>query len=153
MDDARPPTRRSLPDPTAPDFEALRLYWDTQWSRISQLENQRLHVSNFIVAGTSVTLGLLVAADGLSAYQVAAVTLGVCAANLIAGWHSLKTASWIHAHHRRARLLLEENWAYLASVRDRVRRPPDRDPVTYFQIGLHLLQCVIALALATSAIA
>jgi len=136
------------------DPETLRMYWALQWERNAQLEEQRLGVSNFVIAGSVVGLGIFAVGDA-SPIVAWILALAVALSNVFALVHSLRSESWARLHKARARQLLEDNWAYLkelqATVDEGRGRPHGAHAVSRrlgMQIFIHLTLVLAAVALA-----
>lgn len=102
------------------DAEMLRMYWHTQWERVAKLEENRLQVSNFVVAASIVALGLVLGANKGSAWVVGITCVGVVLANLSAAWHCDRTERSVRMHRARSDDLLQHFWPYLFELRLRV---------------------------------
>lgn len=132
------------------DPETLRIYWLAQWDRIARLEDQRLQFSNFVFAGSVVAIGLN-ATSATSVRTAVVVAAVVATTNLIAWLYNWRSDNWLHMHHRRANLLVEENWAYIDELKDRAGRPAGRRPLhghtAHTHRALHLVLAVAAIGL------
>lgn len=88
------------------DAETYRAYYLLQYERIAQHEGQRLQVSNFVVAGSVVGLGV-VATDpshlSTAAFFVPIAIVLVNALAIVYAWNSRK---WVKFHQSRARAVL-----------------------------------------------
>jgi hypothetical protein len=137
------------------DPETLRLYWRLQWDRNAQLEEQRLSVSNFVVAGSVVALGIFAAtpaATGLTAWLLA---IAVAVSNVLAAIYSNRSEQWARLHKARASKLLTENWGYLAELQKRVEieRPRPHNSTSparrqNLQLWIHIVLALVAIGLA-----
>lgn len=103
-----------------PDMEMLRLYWHAQWERVAKLEENRLHLSNFVVAASIVSMGLTIATERSFAWIVALVGGAVVLSNLTAIWYCDRTERSIRMHLARSDVLLQEYWPYLYDLKVRV---------------------------------
>lgn len=97
------------------DPETLRMYWQVQLERNAQLEDQRLGVSNFVVAGSVVALGIF-SVNEIPSLTATVLGAAVVLANLLAAVFSQRSEKWARLHKARAKRLLQENWPYLADL-------------------------------------
>jgi hypothetical protein len=137
------------------DPETLRVYWLAQWDRVARLEDQRLQFSNFVVAGSVVAIGLN-ATSATSISTAVVVAAMVATTNLIAWLYNWRSDRWLRMHHRRANLLIEENWAYIDHLKDRAGRPTGRRPLhghtAHMHRALHLVLMVSAIGLTVATV-
>jgi hypothetical protein len=145
----------SVPPPPGQDPETLRAYWLNHRQRSTELEQQRLQVSNFVVASSVVALGIVAATNAPNTAVVVVVGLAVALFNLMAWAYSWQSDRWSHYYSARAQHLLEGNWLYLknleAEVRESVKRPHDSH--NWFrreqlQIYLHVILAIASIVLA-----
>lgn len=129
------------------------MYWASQWERNSQLEDQRLSVSNFVVAGSVVALGIFAAGSTASTATAWILASAVAAANLVALGYSARSEQWARLHKARARWLVEDNWDYLADLQERVDNATSRPHGPKSPSRRLALQTLIHLLLAGAAIA
>lgn len=143
----------SVPEPGR-EPETLRLYWQIQWERNAQFEDQRLQVSNFVIAASTIAVGLIAAGGDTKRSTVWLVAVAVAVSNVLATMYSMRSAQWARFHKARADRLLEDNWGYLADLQSHVSRPHHGDDLTrreMLQRGIHIILAVIAIGLATMA--
>ncbi|MDO8362771.1 MAG: hypothetical protein Q7V88_07730 [Actinomycetota bacterium] len=95
------------------------MYWESQWTRNSEFEDQRLQVTNFVVAASVVALGAMAVAAASERWMLVVVGISVLLANLMALSYSFRSAQWARVHKQRARLVLEENWPYFVGLQER----------------------------------
>jgi hypothetical protein len=105
--------------PDSQDEETLRMYWTAQWERNGQLEEQRLQVSNFVIASSMIGLGLFVSSGALKLTVALTACLAIGLSNVMAIVYSWRSAQWARVHKKRARLLLEDKWPYLHEIQQR----------------------------------
>lgn len=134
------------------DAETLRMYWQDQWERNGQLEDQRLQVSNYVTAASVIALGIF-AASSPSSRLVWFATIAILVANVAAAAYSVRSEQWARLHKARARLVLRENWAYLADlqVRSDGSRPHGRSSLTRrlsLQLSVHVVIALASIGLA-----
>ena len=95
------------------------MYWLAQWQRNAELEDQRLQVSNFVIAASVVGLGLLAASETAGDLALRTVGAAVALSNVMAIVYSGRSAQWARVHKQRARLLLEREWPYFDTLQER----------------------------------
>jgi hypothetical protein len=143
----------SVPPPLpGQDPETLRAYWLHHGQRGAELEQQRLQVSNFVVASSVVALGIVAATDAPNRAVVIVVGLAVALFNLMAWAYSWQSDRWSHYYSERAKRLLEENWQYLVDLeaRVRVKRPHEAHDLLrreQVQIYLHVILAIASIVL------
>ncbi len=139
--------------------EPLLAYWESQWRRNAELEDQRLQVTNFVVAASVVAIGAAAVSPPTERWLLIVVGLAVAGANVMALAYSRRSAQWARVHKQRARLVLKENWPYLFDLQERayhVKLGKGRDsPLPnaghspfrreMIQRGIHALLAVLAI--------
>lgn len=82
-------------------------YYLLQSQRQSQHETNRLTVSNFILAGSLVALGLAFSSKYVSSFQLTVLLVAVVAVNLLAMLYAARSRTWVKVHQARANHALE----------------------------------------------
>jgi hypothetical protein len=82
------------------------VFWEAQWRRNSEFEDQRLQMTNFVVAASVVALGAMAASIATDRWLLFVVGGRIFAANVMAAGYSFRSAQWARVHKQRARLVL-----------------------------------------------
>lgn len=82
-------------------------YYLLQSQRQSQHETNRLTVSNFILAGSLVALGLAINSKYASGVQLMSLVISVVAVNLLAILYARRSRIWVKVHQTRANYALK----------------------------------------------
>jgi hypothetical protein len=98
------------------DAETLRLYWQVQLERNAQLEEQRLSVSIFVVAGSVVAIGIFASQTVSTRSTMWLVASAIVRVNVFALIYSIRSEQWARFHKERARRLADENWPYFPEL-------------------------------------
>jgi hypothetical protein len=99
-------------------------YYELQFERVAAFESYRLQVSNFVLAGSVVAIGLLATPSGKNADTRVAfvVCLALLLVNLLAMIFSANARRWVKVHQMRAKEALDVLSPGLASIKRDVDR-------------------------------
>ena len=101
--------------------EYVRMYYEHQYDRIAQLEQQRLSITSIVITLSTVALTFGFSdAKELNLITGIGLPIVVFASNLLAIAHILRSADWIELHRNRAKQVLE---LYARDVFERVDKP------------------------------
>lgn len=128
----------------------LMAYYEHQYDRMTQLENQRINISNITVTLSvlALTFGFNMAI-GFAQIVGYALLATMIIANLFALAYISKSRSWISTHRKRAKGILEacagELWKFdIETHGEYVRWLPGRGRI---QMYLHVLLLIVAIVL------
>jgi hypothetical protein len=127
------------------------MYWQLQWERNAQLEEQRLSVSNYVIGASVVALGIFSVTTATSSLAAYVLAIAVAVTNVLAIVYGLRSEQWARMHKNRARSLLEANWQYLRDLQVDIPRPHNGEtPLRRlgFQVWIHVVIAVAAVVLA-----
>lgn len=137
--------------PEGRDPDTLRMYWQAQWDRNAQLEEQRLSVSNYVIAGSVAALGIFSVGSAATPRAAFFLAVAVAVINLLAVVYGLRSEQWARLHKIRAREVLTRNWKYLHKLQRELPRPHGAGaPLRRlsFQVWIHVVIAFAAIALA-----
>ncbi|HEX5734464.1 MAG TPA: hypothetical protein VF131_16630 [Blastocatellia bacterium] len=128
--------------------EYVRLYYQHQYERVSRLEDQRLAITNIVMA---LSTGAL--AFGFSDLSKVTVVNGIglpamiAVSNLFAIGYLLRTREFIRTHKKRARRVLEIHAPDLFELNKSLTwsEEPFYKNRTFIQVSLHILLMLTAL--------
>jgi hypothetical protein len=145
------------------DVDEMERYWayyELQYERVGAHESNRLQVSNFVLAGSVVALGLLAQSGTKSTPWVAlVVSVAVILVNALAILFSGNSRNWVKIHQERAAEALKAVSPSLRSlqkrVEDRNRLKPSRERNALYRSNMltSYMHSVVAIAAAALLIA
>lgn len=141
VDDASDPSSLE-----AADRNLLLRYYDRQYERFEQLENQRLTFTNIVVAASVIAYALLDELGNSRSDLLVLTLVLVALINIVAAGFVLRTNQFIKLHRRRAheamQVLSSEISTYHDSTSPPLRRWHNRDT---YSVGLHGLIVIFSL--------
>ena len=143
------------------DPQTLLVYWESQWRRNAEFEQQRLQVSNFVIAASVIALGLMARTSTKpSTWVIVVVGAAVALSNVMGILYSWRSSQWARLHKARAKAVLVDNWDYLADLQAKVDvkapRPHGKDNLLrreMLQRYIHGILSLAAILLAIYAVA
>jgi hypothetical protein len=132
------------------DKDDFRMYYEMQYKRMGELENQRLTMSNLIITVSVLSFGL--AFEDTSKINIVnglALPSAVILINLIAVAHGNRSREFIKMHQKRAKVALTRYAPELAkiSLEEVEKRDSNQDALRrpLLQVYIHLVLVVMAL--------
>ena len=125
-------------------------YYKLQYDRVAQHENQRLLVTNFIVAISTAIFLLGTKIDGMNnLYYITILSIIVIALNTLAIQFINKSRYWVKFHQFRAKIILHHNDEKMLKVINQIKkRDSNKDKRRRPQLlkGIHYILIILALA-------
>jgi hypothetical protein len=116
---------RPLAHPTGDTAETYRMYYQLQYERVAAHESGRLQVSNFVLAGSLVGIGLASGVEDVGGMVVAAAMTLVVALNGFAVAAAINHTKWVKIHQARAAFPLRALSADIGLMQSNVNRAFD----------------------------
>lgn len=134
----------SVPRPDEKELDFYQAYYLVQVQRRANHETNRLAVSNFILAGSLVGIGLVAGKDPGPEQVLWPILIGICLVNVLAVLYIRRSRSWVKVHQERAGWALTVLSPTLKEKQTRQKANSDRGSRRFelgrselLQIGFH----------------